>query len=77
MTDPQRPGLKLRARTDTRPYPNLHVVQGDATDRTAVSHAMKGAGAVISTLGATGPLIAEATRAIVAVAKQEDPSALS
>lgn len=53
--------------------PNLHVVQGDATDRAAVSRAMKGADAVISTLGATGPVIAEATRAIVAVAKQEGP----
>ena len=53
--------------------PNLHVIQGDATDRAAVSHAMKGADAVISTLGAIGPVIAEATRAIVAVAKQEGP----
>ena len=53
--------------------PSLHVVQGDATDRAAVSHAMKGADAVISTLGAIGPVIAEATRAIVAVAKQEGP----
>ena len=53
--------------------PNLHVVQGDATDRAVVSRAMKGANAVISTLGATGPVIAEATRAIVAVAKQEGP----
>lgn len=53
--------------------PNLHVVQGDATDRAVVSRAMKGADAVISTLGATGPVIAEATRAIVAVAKQEGP----
>lgn len=53
--------------------PSLHVVQGDATDRAAVSRAMKGADAVISTLGATGPVIAEATRAIVAVAKQEGP----
>ncbi len=53
--------------------PDLHVVQGDATDRAAVSLAMKGADAVISTLGAMGPVIAEATRAIVAVAKQEGP----
>lgn len=53
--------------------PSLHVVQGAATDRAAVSRAMKGADAVISTLGATGPVIAEATRAIVAVAKQEGP----
>jgi uncharacterized protein YbjT (DUF2867 family) len=53
--------------------PNLHVIQGDATDRAAVSHAMKGADAVISVLGAIGPVIAEAARAIVAVAKQEGP----
>ena len=53
--------------------PNLHVVQGDATDRAAVSRAMRRADAVISTLGATAPVIAEATRAIVAVAKQEGP----
>jgi uncharacterized protein YbjT (DUF2867 family) len=53
--------------------PNLHVVQGDATDRAAVSHAMNGADAVISTLGATAPVIAEAARAIVAVARQEGP----
>ena len=53
--------------------PNLHVVQGDATDRAAVSQAMKGADAVISTLGAKGSVIAASARAIVAVAKQEGP----
>jgi uncharacterized protein YbjT (DUF2867 family) len=53
--------------------PSLHVVEGDATDRAAVSEAMKGAGAVISVLGARGPVMAEATRAIVAVSKQEGP----
>jgi uncharacterized protein YbjT (DUF2867 family) len=53
--------------------PNLHIVQGDATDRATVSQAMKGSDAVISVLGATGPVIAEAARAIVAVAKQEGP----
>ena len=53
--------------------PNLLVVQGDATDRAAVSQAMKGAGAVISVLGARGPVMAEAARAIVAVATQEGP----
>jgi len=53
--------------------PNLHVVQGDATDRAAVSQAMKGADVLISTLGAPGPVMAEATRAIVAVAAQEGP----
>jgi putative NADH-flavin reductase len=57
--------------------PNLHVVQGDATDRAAVSQAMKGADAVISTLGGKGSVIAAAAGAIVAVAKQEVPSALS
>jgi uncharacterized protein YbjT (DUF2867 family) len=53
--------------------PSLHVVEGDATDRAAVSEAMKGAGAVISVLGARGPVMAEASRAIVAVSKQEGP----
>jgi uncharacterized protein YbjT (DUF2867 family) len=52
---------------------NLDVVEGDATDRAAVSQAMKGADAVISVLGARGPVIGEATRAIVAVATQEGP----
>jgi uncharacterized protein YbjT (DUF2867 family) len=51
--------------------PNLDVVEGDATDRATVSQAMNGADAVISVLGARGPVIAEATRAIVAVANQE------
>ena len=53
--------------------PNLHVVQGDATDRAALSQAVRGADAVISTLGAKGPLIAAAARAIVAVAKNGGP----
>jgi uncharacterized protein YbjT (DUF2867 family) len=53
--------------------PNLHVIQGDATDRAALSRAMKEAGALISTLGAAGPVIGEAARAIVAVAKQDGP----
>ena len=53
--------------------PNLHVVQGDATDRAVVSQAMKGADAVISVLGARGPVIAEATRAVVAAAEQAGP----
>jgi uncharacterized protein YbjT (DUF2867 family) len=38
-----------------------------------VSQAMNGADAVISVLGARGPVIAEATCAIVAVANQEGP----
>ena len=49
--------------------PSLHVVQGDATDRAVVSQAMKGADAVISVLGARGPVIADATRAVVAAAE--------
>ena len=53
--------------------PNLHVVQGDATDRAVVSQAMKGADAVISVLGARGPMIVEATRAVVAAAEQAGP----
>jgi uncharacterized protein YbjT (DUF2867 family) len=53
--------------------PSLLVVQGDATDRAALSQAMKGASAVISVLGARGPVIAEAARAIVAVATQQGP----
>ena len=53
--------------------PNLHVVQGDATDRAVVSQAMKGADAVISVLGARGPVIVEATRAVVAAAEQAGP----
>jgi putative NADH-flavin reductase len=35
--------------------PNLHVVEGDATDRAVVSQAVKGNDAVISVLGARGP----------------------
>ena len=53
--------------------PNLHVVEGDATDRAAVSEAMNGGDAVISVLGARGPVMAEATRAIVDAAKQKGP----
>ena len=53
--------------------PSLHVVQGDATDLAAVSQAMKEADAVISVLGARGPVMAEATRTIVNVAKREGP----
>jgi putative NADH-flavin reductase len=53
--------------------PNLHVVEGDATDLAAVSETMNGGDAVISVLGARGPVIAEATRAIVHAAEQEGP----
>ena len=50
------------------------VVEGDATDRAAVSEAMNGGDAVISVLGARGPVMAEATRAIVDAAKQKGPA---
>src|SRR6185436_21046306 len=43
--------------------PNLHVVEGDATDHAVVSEAINGGDAVISVLGARGPVMAEATRA--------------
>jgi uncharacterized protein YbjT (DUF2867 family) len=65
--------LARSAETLTLTNPNLHVVQGDATDRAVVSQAMKGADAVISVLGARGPVIAEATRAVVAAAEQAGP----
>ena len=53
--------------------PDLQVVQGDATDEAAVAQAMRGADAVISVLGARGPVIAEAARVLVAVAKRDGP----
>ena len=63
-----RPGQKL-----TIADPKLQVVEGDATDRAAVSEAMNGVDAVISVLGARGPVMAEATRAIVDAAEQKGP----
>ena len=63
-----RSGQKL-----TITNPNLHVVEGDATDHAAVSEAMNGSDAVISVLGAKIPVITEATRAIVDEAKQKGP----
>jgi uncharacterized protein YbjT (DUF2867 family) len=48
--------------------PNLRVVTGEATEPSAVSGALEGADAVISTLGGTGSVIADSTRAIVAAA---------
>jgi uncharacterized protein YbjT (DUF2867 family) len=65
--------LARSAENLTLANPNLHVVQGDATDREVVSRAMQGADAVISVLGARGPVIAEATRAVVAAAEQAGP----
>jgi hypothetical protein len=43
----------------------------------SVSEAMNGGDAVISVLGARGPVMTEATRAIVDAAKQKGPSASS
>ncbi|HEX7264834.1 MAG TPA: NAD(P)-binding oxidoreductase [Candidatus Dormibacteraeota bacterium] len=44
---------------------NLRVVAGRATDASDVARAMAGADAVISTLGGSGSVIADSTRAIV------------
>jgi uncharacterized protein YbjT (DUF2867 family) len=52
--------------------PRLRVVQGDATDQASVARVLEGADAVISVLDAPGPVIADATRAILAAAKAED-----
>jgi uncharacterized protein YbjT (DUF2867 family) len=52
--------------------PDLRVVQGDATDQASVTRALEGADAVISTLDAPGPVIAEATRAILGAADADD-----
>src|SRR6266851_3731669 len=46
-------------------HPNLHVIAGQATDPSAVSGALVGADALISTLGGTGSVIYDATQAIV------------
>ena len=63
-----RPGQKL-----TLTDPSLHVVEGDATDPAAVSEAVNGGDAIISVLGARGPVMAEATRVIVDAAEQKGP----
>ena len=49
--------------------PNLHVIAGQATDPSAVSRALEGADAVISTLGGGGTVISDSTRAIVEAAR--------
>ena len=72
-TGHQVTALARSAANVTLTNPNLHVIQGDATDRAVVSQALKGADAVISVLGARGPVIAEATRAVVAAAEQAGP----
>src|ERR1700716_3100022 len=50
-------------------HPNLRVVIGAATETSAVSGALEGADAVISTLGGKPSVIADSTRAIVAAAR--------
>jgi uncharacterized protein YbjT (DUF2867 family) len=52
----------------TTGHPKLRVVAGEATETSAVSTALRGADAVISTLGGKPSLIADSTRAIVAAA---------
>jgi putative NADH-flavin reductase len=47
---------------------NLRVVTGQATETSAVSSALEGADAVISTLGGKGSVIADSTQAIVTAA---------
>jgi uncharacterized protein YbjT (DUF2867 family) len=54
----------------TRGNSSLRVVTGEATDTSAVSRALEGADAVISTLGGNGSVIANSTPAIVAAARQ-------
>lgn len=44
-------------------HPKLRVVVGDATDSSALSRALEGAVAVISTLGSRGLVIADSSRA--------------
>jgi uncharacterized protein YbjT (DUF2867 family) len=47
----------------------LRVITGEATDTSALSRALEGADAVISTLGGRGSVIADSTQAIVAAAR--------
>jgi putative NADH-flavin reductase len=51
-------------------HPKLRVVVGDATDPTALSRALAGADAVISTLGSRRSVIADSSRALVAAAHE-------
>jgi uncharacterized protein YbjT (DUF2867 family) len=48
---------------------HLRVITGEATDTSALSRALEGADAVISTLGGKGSVIADSTQAIVAAAR--------
>ncbi len=52
--------------------PKLRIVQGDATDEASAARALEGSEAVISTLDAPGPVIADATRAILGAANRAD-----
>jgi uncharacterized protein YbjT (DUF2867 family) len=52
----------------TIPNSSLRVVAGEATDAADVAQAMEGADAVISTLGGSGSVIADSTRAMVEAA---------
>jgi uncharacterized protein YbjT (DUF2867 family) len=54
----------------TTGHANLRVVKGEATEPSAVSGALEGADAVISTLGGNGSVIADSTTAIVAAARK-------
>jgi uncharacterized protein YbjT (DUF2867 family) len=54
----------------TAGHSNLRVVRGEATETAAVSSALEGADAVISTLGGKGSVIADSTRAIVTAARK-------
>jgi uncharacterized protein YbjT (DUF2867 family) len=54
----------------------LRVVTGEATDTSAVSRALEGADAVISTLGGNGSVITDSTPAIIAAAHQTGVSRL-
>src|SRR5258705_12540387 len=51
-------------------HPKLRVVVGDATDPTALSRALTGSEAVISTLGSRRTGIADSSRALVAAARE-------
>jgi uncharacterized protein YbjT (DUF2867 family) len=50
---------------------SLRVVAGEATDAADVARALEGADAVLSTLGGSGSVIADSTRAIVEAAHQK------
>jgi uncharacterized protein YbjT (DUF2867 family) len=55
----------------TTSHSKTRVVTGEATNASALSRALQGADAVISTLGGKGSVIADSTQAIVAAARAE------